>query len=181
MAKKLYAMNKNKYLLEPELAHLCASLEKFGKDDIRNTTMLWVLLHTGGRATEILNLRPKDLNHHDGTVFIYGLKGSNDRELRIPPWLFDRLVSLADGANPIFNISYNRMRQIWEQYRPCKKTLHSLRHTYAIGLYLKEKDIRLLQVALGHRNITNTMVYVDYLFNKTQMRRAEMNFSSRVG
>ena len=36
---------------------------------------------------------------------------------------------------------------------------HSLRHTFALGLYERTGDVLLVQAALGHRAITSTMVY----------------------
>src|SRR5665213_2348575 len=168
-----YALNKNKYLLEPEVDRLNYILNSFKDKDPRNCTLLWLLLHSGARATEILNLRPEDLNTYDQSVFIRGIKGSNDRELPIPSWLFERLEKEAGrgGGQVIFPITYNRLRQIWDLFRPVHKKLHGLRHTFAIRLYKKTKDIRLVQVALGHRNITNTMVYADYAYSQQELRK----------
>ena len=36
---------------------------------------------------------------------------------------------------------------------------HSLRHTFALGLYAKTGDVLVVKEALGHRAITSTMVY----------------------
>lgn len=175
MAKntKRYALNKNKYLLEAETDRLHYILESFKNKDARNCTLLWTLLHTGGRAQEILNLRPEDLNTYEQSVFIRGLKGSNDREIPLPAWLFPRLEQEVSRAqeNLIFPITYNRLRQIWELYRPVHKKLHALRHTFAIRLFKKTKDLRLIQVALGHRNITNTMIYADYVYSQDELRK----------
>ena len=168
-----YALNKNKYLIEPEYDRLEHILKSFANKDPRNCTLLWTLLHTGGRAQEVLNIKVDDLNAYDETVFIRGLKGSNDREIPVPSWLFTRLShelpSARDGA--VFPITYNRLRQIWDHYRPVHKKLHALRHTFAIRLYKKTKDLRLVQVALGHRNITNTMVYADYIYSQQELRK----------
>lgn len=177
MKKAKYAINKNKYLLEPEVEQLNQVLEKnklgsMGEStQFRDTTLLWFLLHTGARASEALNVKKIDLNYHERTVFIEGLKDSNDREIPLPKWLFDRVAALAQNDGSVFGISYSRLVQIWEKYRPAKKKLHSLRHTFAIGLYKRTKDIRLVQVALGHRNITNTMVYADYVYNQEELRK----------
>jgi integrase/recombinase XerC len=171
--QRRYALNKNKYLLEPEVERLQYILESFKDKDSRNCTLLWTLLHTGGRAQEVLNLRKEDLNTYEQSVFIKGLKGSNDRELPLPAWLFQRLereMAHAEGEM-IFPISYNRLRQIWDLYRPVHKKLHALRHTFAIRLFKKTKDLRLIQVALGHRNITNTMIYADYIYSQEELRR----------
>jgi integrase len=168
-----YALNKNKYLLEPEVERLEYILRSFANKDPRNCTLLWTCLHSGARAQEVLNLRVEDLNTYDETVFFRGLKGSNDRELPVQSWLFQRLVHEITNARDetLFPITYNRLRQIWELYRPVHKKLHALRHTFAIRLYKKTKDLRLVQVALGHRNITNTMVYADYVYSQQELRK----------
>ena len=170
--KQRYALNKNKYLLEAEVERIDHILKSFGEKDARNCTLLWTLLHTGGRAQEVLNLRPEDLNTYEQSVFIRGLKGSNDREIPVPDWLFKRLEREAMSASGlIFPITYNRLRQIWTLYRPVHKKLHALRHTFAIRLFKKTKDLRLIQVALGHRNITNTMIYADYIYSQEELRK----------
>ncbi len=168
-----YALNKNKYLLEAEVDRLQYILESFKDKDSRNCTLLWTLLHTGARAQEALNLRREDLNTYEQSVFIRGLKGSNDREIPLPSWLFKRLESELKNneSDLIFSITYNRLRQIWDIYRPVHKKLHALRHTFAIRLFKKTKDLRLIQVALGHRNITNTMIYADYIYSQEELRR----------
>lgn len=168
-----YQINKNKYLLTPEREKLESLIQTYVDKSPRDCLLLWTALKTGARAQEILNLRKVDLNPYDQSVFIAGIKGSNDRELPLKQDLFVRLQRLAeaqDGAR-LFDISYPRLWQIWEFYRPVHKKFHSLRHTFAIELYQKTKDIRLVQVALGHRNITNTMVYADYVYSMTELRR----------
>lgn len=171
-SKSRYGLNKNKYLLEPEVDRLQYLLESHKDKDLRNCALLWLALHCGARAQEILNLRKTDLNTFEQTVFISGIKGSNDREIPLPPWLFRMLQTLSNGAEDlIFPITYNRFRQIWELYRPVPKKLHALRHTFAIRLYKKTKDLRLVQVALGHRNITNTMIYADYVYSQQELRK----------
>lgn len=172
-----YQLNKNKYLLEPELQRLEALMTRFQVKDLRNVTLLRLALATGARAQELLNLRAQDLNSHDRSVFIQGIKGSNDRELPLPIDLFSDLESLSHVASEtstegrLFPISYNRLRQIWQDYRPTGKKFHSLRHTFAIRLYKKTRDLRLVQVALGHRNITNTIIYADYIYSQEELRK----------
>jgi site-specific recombinase XerD len=40
-----------------------------------------------------------------------------------------------------------------------KYCVHSLRHTFAMNLYRKTGDLRLVQTALGHKRITTTEIY----------------------
>ena len=171
-ATKRYSLNKNKYLLDAEVDRLHHILGSFQFKDTRNCILLWLLLHTGARAQEVLNLKPEDLNVYEQAVYIRGLKGSNDREIPLPEWLFKKLEAEASNAKGvIFPITYNRLRQIWTLYRPVHKKLHALRHTFAIKLFKKTKDLRLIQVALGHRNITNTMIYADYIYSQEELRK----------
>ena len=179
-----YALNKNKYLLEPEIDHLESLLDRtppFGKADgttERDVLMLWVALLTGARATEVLNLLKSDLNTFDKSIFLRGIKGSNDREIPLPTSRFDRLYRYARNCDVgletqtrLFPIGYHRLRQIWDFYRPVDKKFHCLRHTFAIRLYRKTKDLRLVQVALGHRSISNTMIYADYVYSQQELRK----------
>jgi integrase len=167
-----YALNKNKYLLDPEVERLEYLLKSHLQNDLRNCTLLFLGLHTGARAQELLNLTLPDVNTYDQSVFFKGLKGSSDRELPLAPWLFNAVSKLSPHADGrLFPISYNRLHQIWELYRPTVKKFHSLRHTFAIRLYRKTKDLRLVQVALGHRNITNTMIYADYHYSQQELRK----------
>jgi integrase/recombinase XerC len=168
-----YSLNKNKYLLPPEVDRLKYILKSFSKSDTRNTLIIETALLTGARAQEILNLRKQDLNSYDQTLYIRGIKGSNDREIPVPPSFFDTLMKYAGSlkGDLLFNISYDRLLQIWHFYRPVPKKFHSLRHTFAIQLYQKTKDLRLVQVALGHRNITNTMIYADYVYSQNELRK----------
>lgn len=168
-----YALNKNKYLLPEEFLHLEKLIKENLENDSRNCLVLAIALNTGARAQEVLNLKKSSLNPYEETVFIEGLKGSNDREIPIKSTLFKKLHLYSEGVvgDFLFPISYNRLRQIWDLYRPTPKTFHSLRHTFAIQLYKKTKDIRLVQVALGHRNVMNTMIYADYVYSQTELRK----------
>ncbi|HVK60728.1 MAG TPA: tyrosine-type recombinase/integrase [Bdellovibrionales bacterium] len=168
-----YALNKNKYLLPNEVTHLEKILSASIETDTRNVLALTLALKTGARAQEVLNLTKASLNSYEQSVLILGLKGSNDREIPLAPMLFKRLSNYANSLTheELFPITYNRLRQVWDLYRPAPKKLHSLRHTFAIQLYKKTKDIRLVQVALGHRNVMNTMVYADYVYSQTELRK----------
>lgn len=168
-----YSLNKNKYLLPEELQNFEKNLIKNLDKDTRNCLLFLVALKTGARAQEVLNLKKESLNSYDESVLIIGLKGSNDREIPLPPLLFKKLLSYSKNVDGelLFPISYNRFRQIWDLYRPVAKKLHSLRHTFAIQIYKKTHDIRLVQMALGHRNVMNTMVYADYVYSQNELKR----------
>lgn len=173
MATPRYSLNKNKYLLVPEVQRLRQLLLDYRQSDLRNCLLLELGLRTGARAQELLNLQKIDLSQYDQTCFIRGIKGSNDREIPLHSDFYSVLSRYAEKlpGTRLFDISYERLVQIWHLYRPVPKKFHSLRHTFAIELYQKTKDLRLVQVALGHRNITNTMIYADYVYSQQELRR----------
>lgn len=171
---KNYQLNKSKYLLESEQQELNRVLELFKQKEPRDVSLIFFALNTGARATELLNVTWEDLDDQDQTVFIKGIKGSNDREIPIKQKPFDLLYSLKNNSAPtdrVFKISYPRLVQIWHNYRPCHKKFHSLRHSFALNLYKKTKDLRLVQVALGHKNIQNTMIYAEYVYSTEELKK----------
>jgi site-specific recombinase XerD len=173
MAQPRYSLNKNKYLLEPELEKLNSLLDSHMDEDTRNCLLLKLALKTGARAQELLNLKKVDLNIYEESILIRGIKGSNDREIPIKSDIFRQLKKYSDSQSTqdLFPISYSRLRQIWDVYRPVSKKFHCLRHTFAIQIYKKTRDIRLVQVALGHRNVMNTMIYADYVYSHQELKR----------
>ncbi len=182
-----YIITPAKVLSDTEvtsLTTLCKRLLEVPSEK-RNALMLFVTLECGLRATELLNLTVKDIDFAGNTVFIASLKGSNPRVLPVRGSLIkaigELLVKRHDVAAvqmlpkdaKVFDISYNRLDQIWKMFRPNpNKTLHSLRHTFAVTTYLRTRDIVLVQTALGHRNIDNTMVYVNYVYSQGALRKA---------
>lgn len=167
-------MNKAKSLLPKEMEDLKESLE-LGKDKyFRDVTIIWTLIQTGGRCSEVLGIQKKHLYPDDNSIFLRGLKGGKDREMPVDPWLFDRLRVLSSGLGDddrLFRITSTRLRKIWQSFRPVKKGLHSIRHAFALGLYEETKNIRFVQGCLGHRNITTTMVYADYSYTMEEKRK----------
>ena len=173
MRSREYKLTKDKYFRDHEYLALVKKLEQRSVSQLRDTTLIFTALYTGARASEILNIFAGDLDIHDKTVFIRGLKNSDDREVPIPDWLFDRLLLLSKESKDgrIFPITYPRLDQIWTTFRTTPKKFHALRHTFAIRLYEKTKDIKLVQMCLGHRDFQNTLIYLNFAYKKSEMRR----------
>lgn len=153
------------------------------KKDVRDCLALLITLDCGLRATEMLNVTVGDFDFDLDSIFISSLKGSNQRQLPLKPWVSRQVKFLILDQNRaekihnvhpktrVFDFGYQRLHQIWTVYRPEKtKTLHSLRHTFATRLYERCNNIKAVQIALGHRNINNTMVYVDFCYNQQMLR-----------
>lgn len=167
-------LNKNKFLSKQEYLRLEQTLKKFNLTDPRNTTLIELSMNTGARPSEVLAVLAHDINPENNSVFIKGLKGSRDREIPIPEDLFKRLATFAHNLEPdqrIFPIALRTYQHIWHLYRPVKKGVRALRHTFAIRLYEKTKDVRLVQMALGHKYLNTTQIYVDYIYNQEELKK----------
>ena len=167
---KNYALNRTKFLDVTELTELNRVLDM---SNCRNSLLIRMALNTGARASELLNLRRVDVFLNDKSVLIRGLKGSNDREIPLSHKLFSDLHAyLETHTNErVFPIHYNTLLKVWHYFRPVKKKFHSLRHTFAINLYKNTKDIHLVKLALGHKNISNTEIYLNFVYSQNEMRK----------
>lgn len=165
-------MNETKFLSDAERLTLEDSLRARLDTDLRNPLAFLVALHSGARASELIGLEWTDIDTTTGAVFIRTLKGGAPRVAVLPTFLRGPLERLkaAEPRKP-FDLSYNRLGELWRLYRTVKKPLHSLRHTFAMRAYDRTKDIRFVQKALGHKSITNTMVYADCSYSAAQFKK----------
>lgn len=168
---KPYQLTRNKFLQPEELTRLNALLAS--ETNARDALLIDLALATGARASELLAIKGQDLDREQRTVFIRGLKGSRDRELPLRADLFRRLLNLvAKDSDRLFPISYPRLVQVWNEWRPAKKSFHCLRHTCAIELYRRTNDVRVVAKVLGHVSLNSTMIYVDFVSDMGTLRKA---------
>jgi integrase/recombinase XerC len=165
-------MNSKKFLSPDERSHLETTLRERMLIDTRNAVMILTALYSGARASELLALGWNDINISSGEIMLETLKHGRERAVVVPKFVRDGLKRLKDlSPERPFDLSYNRLGEIWRLYRPVNKPFHSLRHSFAMRVYDKTKDIRFTQRALGHRNIQNTMVYADYAYSAAEFKR----------
>lgn len=164
-------LTKEKCLTDEEFNRLMKSLQRFKLDP--KTILIRLVLFTGARSVEALQVTPADLE--DGAVFIRGVKGSNDRECPVPKDFFEELTQFAKDMKPdqrLFPVTSRYFRMIWDHWRPVKKGGHCLRHTFGVRLYKQTRDILTVKHALGHKNIKNTMVYLEFVESGEKLKGA---------
>lgn len=160
-------LNKQKFLNDQQYRTVIEDCNRW-LPDIRAVFVLFVA-YTGARRIEISWVSKADVS--DDTVYVRGAKGSLDREIPIPEELVKAFRALP-GDKP-FAKADATLDRWWNFFKPKgTKGLHMLRHTMAIRLYKKTKDIRLVKYLLGHKSITNTMVYADYCYSQDELREA---------
>ncbi|NGT54870.1 tyrosine-type recombinase/integrase [Clostridium perfringens] len=143
----------------------------------RNKVMIELFLCTGLRLSEMLDLKWKDINLMSGQLKVVQGKGKKDRIL----WVNEDMLNILRnwkieqsnkyGVVDLVFCSRNKKRLDDKGIRKMIETYsikaginkhitpHTLRHTYATDLLRETKNIRLVQKALGHADLSTTMIY----------------------
>ena len=150
------------YLLNREVEHVLAALTP------SNRLVCEVLLHTGLRLGDVLELRPEQLQ---AQFWITEQKTGKRRRVGLPEPLRRRLQAQAgevwvfEGANDprkhrTRQAVYADMKRAAKAFR-LKQNVgpHSLRKVYAVELMEKYGDIERVRRALNHSSLAVTAVY----------------------
>ena len=142
--------------------------------NIKHKTMLSLIYSCGLRRSELLNLKPADINSKRGIVIIKQGKGKKDRisplSLKILEMLreyysiYKPAIWLFEGQNSGEKYSEQSLQSVLKQALQkvgTKKpiTLHWLRHSYATHLLESGTDLRYIQELLGHSSSKTTEIY----------------------
>ncbi|MES9982946.1 MAG: site-specific tyrosine recombinase XerD [Candidatus Thiodiazotropha sp. 6PLUC6] len=168
-----------KSLSEVEVEALLAAPEIEDPEGMRDRTMLEVLYATGLRVSELVDLRPEQVSLTQGVVRVIG-KGGKERLVPLGDeaqgWL-ERFLSGARSAllgervcPHLFPTrrGHGMTRQaFW--YRIKKHSViaginqtvspHTLRHAFATHLLNHGADLRVVQLLLGHSDLSTTQIY----------------------
>jgi site-specific recombinase XerD len=142
----------------------------------RDRALILVLLRTGMRIGELLNLQVRDLDVRERKIHIYeGEKNclgrvvylSDDAVMAVKLWLKTRNPhhEYLFGGRGRGHMSYTQARSIFTQciskagLQHKGYTMHSLRHTFASELLNAGMRLECLQLLLGHHDIEMTRRY----------------------
>lgn len=150
--------------------------------DSRDRAIIEIAYGCGLRASEICNLKQRDLFFSSGTMCI---KGKGEKE-RIVPFLGEvrktlgcyidkrRIVFPEPISNTLFltrSGKHLRREDLWRMIRKRGRMAnisikrlhpHVLRHSFATHLLRRGMDLRTLQEILGHSTISTTEKYVHF-------------------
>ena len=160
--------------MEAELDSLIASCSP------KISAFLQLLKETGVRSGEACKLTWEDVDFTRGTVRVSPEKGSEPRIFKVSDVLLNMLQALkAKGEERLFG-SLRHLRKTFERQRlKASRKLgnprllqihfHTFRHWKATMLYHQTRDIVYVMRFLGHKNIKNTLIYIqleEALFRK---------------
>ena len=142
--------------------------------NIKHKTMLSLIYSCGLRRSELLNLKPIDIDSKRNIVLLKNAKGKKDRITPLSPIILEMLreyylrfkpkIWLFEGQNAGDQYSEQSLQSVLKQALQkagIKKpvTLHWLRHSYATHLLESGTDLRYIQELLGHSSSKTTEIY----------------------
>lgn len=159
------------YLTEEELKQFFNSIPKRSVRDFRFRAFVSVLISTGCRISEALNLKIQEIDWTKKEVMIVG-KGNKQRKLYFTDWSLkcmkeylkkrryrDKFIFVAEGKKNRWG--RNDAQRNFRNYRRKSDiarnfTAHTIRHSFATILLKKGISIGHIQVLLGHSDIQTT-------------------------
>lgn len=147
--------------------------------DLRTKAVVFALLTTGLRVSELCNARIEGLRHSDDRLWLAVVrKGGKDDEVEIPRGsaglLFEAignrtsgpLLLGAQGRALARSVVWRIVRSVGDRALPHlagKLHPHDFRHTFVSGVLLLAGDIKEAQWRAGHADVNNTMRYAHSL------------------
>ena len=171
------------FMNKDEIDRFLSAIDSFEFTDntgFRNRLIIKMIIYTGIRVSEILNLRIKDIFKEDN-VYMLQIRGKGNKprvvmikssivEKELQNWL-DMRVCNSDLL--VCNQKGERLTQAYVSrivenilisagIRKEKNGAHMLRHSFATLLYQKHHDLILVQEALGHADINTSRIYTHF-------------------
>lgn len=148
-------------------------------NNIKHRCIVSLLYSAGLRRSELLNLKPADIDSKRMLIRVEGAKGNKDRytllsqkvleELRVyfkewkpKVYLFEGTAGEKYSGSSVKSIVQKAARKA-----RIKKTVspHMLRHSFATHLLEDKTDLRYIQLLLGHSSTKTTEIYTHVAVN----------------
>ncbi len=142
--------------------------------NIKHRAMLSLIYACGLRRSELLNLKPTDIDSKRGILLIKQAKGKKDRIAPISEKIIELLrqyykaykptVWLFEGQQKGEQYTAESLQSVLKQALQKSNinkpvSLHWLRHSYATHLLERGTDLRYIQELLGHKSSKTTEIY----------------------
>jgi integrase/recombinase XerD len=179
------------YMQEVEVERFLEAIETHPFQTVvaaRNRLLIKLILFTGIRVGEALQLKTKDLIP-EGDIYLIRITGKGNKA---------RVVMIKASHINEYLSEWMQLRQCESDWLFCNKKgtpltqayvsrivekilmragirkekngAHMLRHTFATMLYLKKRDLVLVQEALGHASLDTSRIYTH--FDKERLKEA---------
>jgi len=136
----------------------------------KSKLMIKTLYYTGLRVSELVNLKPENIDFENSQLIVVG-KGNKQRRVILNEKLKQELKQWIENHRdykflfskeaPLTTRNIQKILSKISFKLGIKKqvTPHKLRHSFATHLLEKGLDIRTIQALLGHENLATTQIY----------------------
>jgi len=157
----------------------------------KSELMIRLLYFTGLRVSELVNLKPGDVDFEQSQIRVIG-KGNKERRVLLPQGIKEKLKDYIENhQNQVYIFSKDKpltprniqkiLTKIAQKLELKKKlTPHKLRHSFATHLLESGTDIRTIQVLLGHENLSTTQIYTQVTDELYKKAKEKINGLERV-
>jgi integrase/recombinase XerD len=186
-----------KVLTVKEVEALLRAPDEKKPQGLRDRAMLEVLYGSGLRVSELVSLRPADVNLGEGFLICRG-KGGKERIVplgreacsSVGRYLREVRPRFESGPSPFLFLTRRgkefTRQGFWKLLRRHAGTAglaagvspHILRHSFATHLLERGADLRSVQLMLGHSQITTTQIYTHV--SRERLRRIYDQFHPRA-
>jgi len=183
-------------LTDKEVAHLLASIDDAGPLGCRDLTIITLLLDTGLRRAELVQLRAEDVHLDEGWLKVMG-KGQKERVVPfgvLSTRMLTRYLTFerpAPTTGALFRtcegepITDNTIAMLFARLRRrsgiARLHPHLLRHTFATNYLIAGGDVFTLQQILGHTTLEMTRRYVTLASTHISMQHRKFSPMDRWG
>jgi integrase/recombinase XerD len=165
-----------RFLSEDEMEKLLAAPDTGTEEGLRDRAILELMYASGLRISELISLKPSDVDMDAGLLSCHG-KGSKERRIPIGKsaarWLEHyravrarqarthdpRLFVNSLGAPLTRQLVWAAIKRHAERAGLEQVSPHTLRHSFATHLIQRGADSRSVQSLLGHSDISTTQIY----------------------
>lgn len=181
-----------KSLTEAEVEALLEAPDLEDAEGMRDRTMLEVLYATGLRVSELVGLRPEQVSLNQGVIRVVG-KGGKERLVPMGDEAQGWLERFSRGARrellgarvcphlfPTRRGQGMTRQAFWYRIKKHAATAgisgtispHTLRHAFATHLLNHGADLRVVQLLLGHSDLSTTQIYTHVARERLQQLHA---------
>jgi len=182
-----------KSLSEQEVEALLAAADTETALGLRDRAMLEVLYACGLRVSELIGLKLNQMNLKQGVVRVRG-KGNKERLVPLGEEAIQWLESyLQQARNHILSKNVSEYLFITHRHKPMSRQAfwymvkryallaginyeispHTLRHAFATHLLNHGADLRVVQMLLGHSDLSTTQIYTHVARARLQQLHAQ--------
>lgn len=178
-----------KTLTEAQVEALLAAPDIESCFGLRDRAMIETLYATGLRVSELVNLQISEMDLNQGLVRITG-KGARERLVPLGEWALEwirrylkdaRVILLKSPCDAVFLTRFGSAmtrQMFWNTIKhyapmagidPARISPHTLRHAFATHLLNHGADLRVVQLLLGHADISTTQIYTHVARERLKM------------